>query len=219
VLVNVTANRPGARSADGVILFSMSANSPLYRIPASGGEPVAVTRINVSREAAHRVSQFLPDGRHFLYYVSGTAEASGMYLGSLDGGEPKRLAAADTGAAYLAPDMIVFIRQTTLLAQHIDLTRGVLAGEPLALADPVGKTEFKPRRVVEIGCGFSSGLLLDVSERFFEDRIDITLIDPSLDRHQETFEWLRSAKSRLLNQQVQDVSLDVFERLERNDIQ
>ncbi len=58
----------------------------------------------------------------------------------------------------------------------------------------------------------------DVNERFFEDRLDITLIDPSLDRHKDTFEWLRSSNARLLNQKVQDVSLEVFERLEKNDI-
>ena len=78
--------------------------------------------------------------------------------------------------------------------------------------------EFRPRRVVEVGCGFSSGLLLDVNERFFEGRLDITLIDPSLDRLSSTFEWLRSPGACLLNQKVQDVPLDVFDRLEANDI-
>jgi predicted O-methyltransferase YrrM len=78
--------------------------------------------------------------------------------------------------------------------------------------------EFRPRRVVEIGCGFSSSLLLDVNERFFEGRLDITLIDPSIDELKNTFEWLRSPNARLLNKKVQDVPLEVFERLEGNDI-
>ena len=78
--------------------------------------------------------------------------------------------------------------------------------------------EFRPRRVVEVGCGFSSGLLLDVNERFFEGRLDITLIDPSLDRLTSTFEWLRSPGGCMLNQKVQDVPLDVFDCLEANDI-
>jgi hypothetical protein len=34
---------------------------------------------------------------------NGTPEASGIYLGSLDGGEPKRLTAANSNGAYLAP--------------------------------------------------------------------------------------------------------------------
>jgi predicted O-methyltransferase YrrM len=78
--------------------------------------------------------------------------------------------------------------------------------------------EFRPRRVVEVGCGFSSSLLLDVNERVFENRLDITLIDPSLDHLKNTYEWLHSPNARLLNQKVQDVSVEEFERLERNDI-
>jgi|SRR6266850_361666 len=78
--------------------------------------------------------------------------------------------------------------------------------------------EFRPRRVVEVGCGFSSGLLLDVNEKFFEGRLDITLIDPSLDSLASKSEWLRSPGARLLDQKVQDVRLDVFDRLEANDI-
>ena len=48
--------------------------------------------------------------------------------------------------------------------------------------------------------------------------MDITLVDPALDRLTSTFEWLRSPGARLLNQKVQDVSMEVFDRLEANDI-
>ena len=47
------------------------------------------------------------------------------------------MAASQTAAAYLAPDMIAFIRGTALMAQHLDLKRGGLAGDPIRLADPV----------------------------------------------------------------------------------
>jgi len=128
----------GAWNADGTILFNASVTGPLSRIAASGGEPVAVTRLDSPRQTDHRFPQFLPDGRHFLFHALGTPEAAGIYLGSLDGGEPKRLAAADTAGAYLAPGMIAFVRQTTLMAQHLDLKRGELTGDPVSLADPVG---------------------------------------------------------------------------------
>src|SRR5262249_1320119 len=78
-----------------------------------------------------------PDGRHFLFFVVGTPEASGIYLGSLDGEEPKRLAAADSTGAYLPPGMIAFVRQTTLMAQRLDLNRGELTGDPVRLADSI----------------------------------------------------------------------------------
>jgi Tol biopolymer transport system component len=135
VLAVSSAIRGGAWRADGTILFNATLG-PLSRVAASGGgEPVAVTRLN--SQVAHVFPQFLPDGRHFTFYAFGTPDTSGIYLASLDGGEPKRLAPSDTEAAYLAPDMIVFGRGTALVAQHLDLQRNELTGEPMTVADPV----------------------------------------------------------------------------------
>jgi len=36
----------------------------------------------------------------------------------------------------------------------------------------------QPRRIIEVGCGYSSCLLMDTNERYFQDRIQITHIDP-----------------------------------------
>jgi hypothetical protein len=38
---------------------------------------------------SHRFPELLPDGKRFLFYAQSTAEMQGVYLGSLDGGEPK----------------------------------------------------------------------------------------------------------------------------------
>jgi serine/threonine protein kinase/Tol biopolymer transport system component len=124
----------GAWNADGTIVFNSGSASALSRINASGGDPAPVTRLG-SQQTTHRFPNFLPDGRHFLFYVSGTPEASGIYLASLDGGEPKRLSAADSMGFYLAPDLVVFKRGTTLIGRHLDLRRGELTGEPVRLAD------------------------------------------------------------------------------------
>jgi len=138
-LANVTESRGGTWSADGTILFAATPGGPLSRILWSGGgEPVAVTRLGAPRQASHRYPQFLPDGRRFLYWVQGTPEGSGIYVGSLEGGEPTRLAAADSSGAFLPPDRIVFQRQTALMVQQVDLTRDVVIGNPVRLADPVG---------------------------------------------------------------------------------
>src|SRR4029077_7208051 len=61
----------GAWSQDGVILYqSELAGTGLYRIPVPGGVPAAATKLNSARhEITHRYPQFLPDGRHFLYWV------------------------------------------------------------------------------------------------------------------------------------------------------
>jgi len=128
----------GAWNAEGTILFNAVAG-PLSRISASGGEPVAVTRIDAT-SGQHRYPQFLSDGRHFLFYVLGTPQSAGIYVGSLDGEEPKRLAAVDSSGVPLAPGMIAFLRGTALMAQHLDLKRIELTGDPVRLADAVGST-------------------------------------------------------------------------------
>src|SRR5262249_51236792 len=88
VLANSSVIRSGAWNADGTILFS-AAFGPLSRVQAAGGdaggEPVVVTRLDPPRQTQHRHPRFFPDGRHFLFYVDGTPEASGIYLGSIDG--------------------------------------------------------------------------------------------------------------------------------------
>ena len=90
-LANAAVSRGGAWNAHGTILFASGINVPLSRIAASGGDPTAATRLDPPRQLGHRFPQFLPDGRHFLFWVNGSREASGPHLGSLDGEEPKRL--------------------------------------------------------------------------------------------------------------------------------
>lgn len=139
VLANAPRGYGGAWNADGTILFTPTGASPLSRVAASGGDPVAVTRLDPPLHVSHRFPQFLPDGRHFLFYdTSISLEAQGIYLGSLDGGEPKRLTAADTAGAYLRPDRVIFVRQGALVARRLDVARAELMGDPVTLADPVG---------------------------------------------------------------------------------
>ena len=76
----------GAWNADGTILFAPTTVSPLFSVPASGGDLVAVTKLDSPRQSNHRRPSFLPDGRQFLFYAQGVdQEVSGIYLGSLDG--------------------------------------------------------------------------------------------------------------------------------------
>src|SRR5262249_22077836 len=129
---------PGTWNANGTILLRIPQSNTLGRIAASGGgEPVLATR-PIPGQSSHALPQFLPDGRHFLFVATGNPELSRIYVGSLDGAEATRLtAAADSPGAYLSPEMIVFVRGTTLVAQHLDLKRWELTGDPVRLADNV----------------------------------------------------------------------------------
>ena len=121
----VGINLTGSWSADGTILFPrLPTAGPLLRVSAAGGEPVAFTRLGPPRQVGHRHPYFLPDGQHFLFSTAGTPDSAGLYLGSLDGSAPARLTVADSGGAFLPPDRVVFVRQSTLMASRLDLARG-----------------------------------------------------------------------------------------------
>jgi serine/threonine protein kinase/Tol biopolymer transport system component len=135
----------GAWGKDGTILFAPTTVSPLFRVSANGGKPIAATKLQSPRQTNHRGPSFLPDGRRFLFYAvatkvadSGEPDEAGVYLGSLDGGMPKRLTAADSAAVYFPPDRIMFVEQGTLKVRTIDSGRGELSGDPATIAEPVG---------------------------------------------------------------------------------
>lgn len=134
-LAPASTGRGGTWNADGVIVFAPDASGPLFRIAASGGQAAAVTTLD--RQPSHRHPFFLPDGRQFLFYAQGTAETSGIYLGSLDSGDTTRLTAAETRGLYLPSGWLLWVRARALVAQRLDLQQKALTGDPITLADPV----------------------------------------------------------------------------------
>ena len=83
-------------------------------------------------ENSHRHPRFLPDGRDFIYFTRvgamGTAvEGSGIWIASLDGGEPRRLTHASAQAEYTSGHLL-FARGDALLAQPFDADRRDLTG-------------------------------------------------------------------------------------------
>ena len=117
----------GTWNREGVILFSPSPSGPIERIAESGGEPVAVTQL-APQHNGHGYPQFLPDGRHFLYYALGSAEMRGVHVGDLGDLASRRLFDADSVAAYASSGHLLFVRQTTLVAQPFDPQRIELTG-------------------------------------------------------------------------------------------
>jgi serine/threonine protein kinase len=134
-LANAISGRGAAWNRDGIILFCPSATGPLFKVPATGGEAVPVTRLETGQQS-HRFPQFLPDGRHFIYF-SPFGPSQGVYAASLDGGPPKRLTDADAPAAISTLGFLIFLRQATLFAQAFDFKRQGLSGDPTSVAEQV----------------------------------------------------------------------------------
>jgi Tol biopolymer transport system component/predicted Ser/Thr protein kinase len=136
-LVNAPGMRGGAWNRDGVILFARSTGSSIHQVSATtGGEGTPVLQLQLPKQANHRFPQFLPDGRHFLYYVQGTPEARGVYVGQLDGLETRRVLDADAAAVY-SVGQLLFVQQGTLFAQAFDPVGLSLTGAPSPLAEHV----------------------------------------------------------------------------------
>jgi serine/threonine protein kinase len=138
-LCDAPVGRGGTWNRAGVILFAPAATGPLFQVSDSGGKPVQATELDGSRqETAHRDPYFLPDGKHFLYLaVSSKPENSGIYAGSLNSKERKRLLASGSKADFAAPGHILFMRGTTLMGQRFDPDRLELVGDPFRVAEPV----------------------------------------------------------------------------------
>ena len=126
-------------SLDGTILISL--DREIARIAAFDGQPVTVTKLQPN-ERGHTAPRFLPDGKRFLFFVTGPVEVQAVYLGFIDGSPAKRLTISDAAGAFLPPDRIVFVQQGALIVRQLDLKRGELIGEPETLADSVAWDNF-----------------------------------------------------------------------------
>jgi eukaryotic-like serine/threonine-protein kinase len=152
VLCDVAVGRGGTWGADGTILFTPNLASPVFRIAASGGTPQPVTKLNEAlNERSHRWPQFLPDNKHFLYFAQTTVTGAGsVYVASLDGGQPEVILQNDSGAIYSPPGYLLFVRQSTLMAQRFDASQLHLAGDPVSLAEHAGVNGVTHRAILSV---------------------------------------------------------------------
>jgi predicted O-methyltransferase YrrM len=77
---------------------------------------------------------------------------------------------------------------------------------------------FKPKRIIEIGSGFSSALMLDTNELFFDNQIELTFIEPYPIRLYSLMKQSDKDNTIVIESDVQSISLDVFSKLQAGDI-
>ena len=130
--------RGGSWGPDGTILFGYGSSiAPLTRVPSAGGVPSPALKFEPG-ESTHRWPQWLPDGKHFLFYAdSSKPDATGIYVGSLDSPTHKQLLRTNTHAQYVEPGYLLFLRDQTLMAQPFNLRRLELTGEAVPVAERV----------------------------------------------------------------------------------
>jgi predicted O-methyltransferase YrrM len=77
---------------------------------------------------------------------------------------------------------------------------------------------FQPRRIVEVGSGFSSAACLDANDQFFGGQIHCTFVDPHPERLNRLLSRSSGSQATVLAEAVQDVPVEVFLSLHENDI-
>jgi eukaryotic-like serine/threonine-protein kinase len=132
--------RGGTWGPTGVILFTPNPRDAIYQVPAAGGTPVAVTKIDTSIHSTHRWPVALPDGKRFLYFASShitpLSEQNGIYIASFDGQLNRFLVPTPSGGGY-ADGKLLFAKESTLYAQTLDFSSLSLSGSPRPVAEGV----------------------------------------------------------------------------------
>jgi hypothetical protein len=84
-----------------------------------------------------RFPVFLPDGRHFVYFVRSEGDqADAVYVGALDSPDRARVMSGTRMARYAAGHLL-FVSGRTLMAQRFDPRSHELSGAPIAIIDDV----------------------------------------------------------------------------------
>jgi serine/threonine protein kinase len=142
VICNAPSLSGGTWNAEGVILFS-KAGEGIYRVAATGSDPIQVSKTDTIRDLYQVWPHFLPDGHHFLFLAGrDEKDASKICVGSLDGGQPQPLLTASSRAIYASPGYLLYVRDAILLAQPFDYTSLQLTGNAVPIAE--GMDYFKP---------------------------------------------------------------------------
>jgi len=134
-----------AGSEPGTIVFQPHQQGALMQVAASGGraEP-ASTLSSDAAETHHLYPAFLPDGRHFIFYVAG--KQRGLYVGAIGSStrtflfdpDPSLPAgAAATPGLYASSGHLLYVRDRVLMARPFDASAQSVQGEAFKLADAV----------------------------------------------------------------------------------
>jgi eukaryotic-like serine/threonine-protein kinase len=140
ILADAPDGHGASWSRTGDILFSLDGSGPVYRVHETGGARTQITVIDQRRgEAAHRWPEFLPDGRHFLFFVaSENRDIRGIYEGNVDTRDHKLIIASSFHGTYAEPGYLLFVRDGDLVAQRFQYRTGERSGAMSTLVRNVG---------------------------------------------------------------------------------
>ena len=131
-----TRGRGCSWNRDGTLLIGLASSRVIWRVSDQGGTPAPATPPDaLTMHSPH----FLPDNRHFLYYVAG----SGVHVGEIGGTPPKKLLDADAAAVYSRSGHVLIVRKDNLYAQKFNPETLELSGEPLLVQNSISTSAYR----------------------------------------------------------------------------
>lgn len=77
---------------------------------------------------------------------------------------------------------------------------------------------FRPKNIIEVGSGFSSAVMLDTNDSFADHSIGLTFIEPYSERLKTLLRSDDSTTAAIIEQEIQEISVETFRKLRENDI-
>ena len=141
VIASASSGRGGTWGPGNLILFAPDTTNTIWRVNPDGTGLARQTTFTVERgDTSHRWPEFLPDGRHFVFFArSSLAAKEGVYLGAIDSSEATLLVESSFGAVSTSGgQLLLYAVEGTLMARSIDVSNARLSGEPIPVAEGVG---------------------------------------------------------------------------------
>jgi Tol biopolymer transport system component len=136
IVCDAPTGRGGTWNADGLIVFASGLSDPLRKVSARGGTPEPATVIDSSQENSHRWPQFLPDGRHVLFWAGGGKAPAQLKIGALDARTAAALGPADSNGGY-GGGRVYYKRGNALMARAIDPGTFSPVGDAEPVVEPI----------------------------------------------------------------------------------
>lgn len=77
---------------------------------------------------------------------------------------------------------------------------------------------YQPKKIIEVGSGLSSAVMLDTNEKFFNNEINLTFIEPYIGRLKSILKESDHNSTKIVESVVQSVPTDIYETLDAGDI-
>jgi serine/threonine protein kinase len=151
ILSEAPNGRGGTWGRDGFILFAPASQGPICRVSAVGGSSTPITE--AAPAASHRWPHLLPDGRHFLFRISGSGSRHGIAVTAIGSKEIEVLVPDASNALYAEPGYLLFSRGGTLMAVPFDAANARLNGDAVPIAERISDHPYRGNAAFSVSGG------------------------------------------------------------------